>query len=211
MLLPATGPSGTVVATRGAAVDTALHAVDTLPPLLVPGVGCADHAPGVRSAFVSYFPDVKLMGCWPHVCWHYSHGKLLKKDHRLFDTIKAQLPELHECHTVGMFDVLVDCIGKLWTCTPRDKQLDTLWNQILVEPNNQWHLGVTQVPGATPSQQPQESWHNGGVMQRIKSELKASTAYVLERSLASVMTLDGACASTAARARDTLVMQRTLH
>ena len=67
----------------------------------------------------------------------------------------------------------------------------TIWSEKLCWPCDNWFIGFTNVPGATPSQQAQESWHNWGVMQRLSGELHASTTYLLEVSLAKVMTLDG--------------------
>ena len=43
----------------------------------------------------------------------------------------------------------------------------------------------------------QESWHNWGVMQRVKGQLNASTEHVLNETLARVITLDGICAPDA--------------
>jgi len=85
----------------------------------------------------------------------------------------------------------VDVLRGVWGNT--DEAINVLWNSIMVAPNNQWHLGVTQVPGATPSQQTQESWHHSGIMLRVADSLNASTETVLEKSLNNVMTLDGVC------------------
>lgn len=190
---PATLPAPATTAMNGLAVAevqlSPQDAIDRLPPLLRPGAGCADHAPGIRSAFESRFPGIPLTGCWPHVAWHFSHGKLLDKKHKRFETIQLQLAELHTCHTVGMWDVLVAVVGQEWG--RRDTKLNALWDSVLVAPRNNWHLGVTQVPGSTPSQQAQESWHNAGVMQRVKRELNASTEHVLNQTLPRLIALDG--------------------
>ena len=73
----------------------------------------------------------------------------------------------------------------------RKTLLANAWDSVLVAPRNNWHLGVTQVPGSTPSQQAQESWHNAGVMQRVKRELNASTEHVLNQTLPRLIALDG--------------------
>ena len=43
----------------------------------------------------------------------------------------------------------------------------------------------------------QESWHNWGVMQRVKGQLNASTEHVLNETLSRVITLDGISAPDA--------------
>ena len=225
-----------------------------LPRLLRPGAGASDHAAGIRSGFLNWYPGLRLMGCYPHVSWHFTHSKLaVKRAHPSFGFIKEVLVELHTCHTVcnvlqskyacvylpfpsmftsvfltylprvylsntsiftsclptcrsrytaslpvhtslaqtGMWDVLVDVLRGVWG--NKDEAINGLWNSIMVAPNNQWHLGVTQVPGATPSQQTQESWHHSGIMLRVADSLNASTETVLEKSLNNVMALDGVC------------------
>lgn len=132
-----------------------------------------------------------MMGCWPHIAWRFRQGRLaVTRDHPRYVEIKELLPDLQTCHTVGMWDVLVQLVGRIWG--DRDAALNQLWTSIMVTPYNQWHLGVTDVPGATPSNQPQESWHNVGVMMRIKNALNASTAHVLEKTLPKIINLDGA-------------------
>jgi hypothetical protein len=97
-------------------------------------VVCADHSPGIIAASQQFYPKADVVGCYPHVRWHMSHGKLLRKDHPKFDEISCLLPVLHTCQTVGMWDVLVFCIGKIWG--DKDQQLNKLWASLFVAPHN---------------------------------------------------------------------------
>ena len=126
----------------------------TIHPLTYLGTCCSDHGKGIIAAFGKHYPDVPWLGCWPHVAWHFSHGRLLPKTHPMFDEIQRALQELHTSHTTGMWDVLVDCLGKQWG--DQDPALRSLWNSVLVQPHNRWHLGISRTPGAVPSQQCQE-------------------------------------------------------
>lgn len=154
-------PAAEMPVTSPAALET--HALEThqalveqgLPPLLQPGVVCADHSPGIIAASQQFYPKADVVGCYPHVRWHMSHGKLLRKDHPKFDEISCLLPVLHTCQTVGMWDVLVFCIGKIWG--DKDQQLNKLWASLFVAPHNRWFIGATDCPAAEPSQQPQAS------------------------------------------------------
>jgi len=72
-----------------------------LPRLLQPGAGASDHAAGIRSGFLNWYPGLRLMGCYPHVFWHFTHSRLaVKRAHPSFGFIKEVLVELHTCHTV---------------------------------------------------------------------------------------------------------------
>ena len=130
------------------------HMPPTIHPLTYLGTCCSDHGKGIIAAFGKHYPDVPWLGCWPHVAWHFSHGRLLPKTHPMFDEIQRALQELHTSHTTGMWDVLVDCLGKQWG--DQDPALRSLWNSVLVQPHNRWHLGISRTPGAVPSQQCQE-------------------------------------------------------
>ena len=57
---------------------------------------------GMISASKYFYQRSQLVGCFAHVNWHFSHGKLLNKDHAKFLEIQLMLPELNTCHTVGM-------------------------------------------------------------------------------------------------------------
>ena len=160
--------------------------------VLKPGAGCADAADGVRLGFNSVFHGVPLGGCWPHIAWGFAYAKAgyLKKDHKLYQEAQDDFHELHTCQTEGMWDLLVQVIGLVWG--DKDRALNTLWHEKLVAPHNNWYIGyLASVPAATPSQQPQESWHNSGVMQLLQGSLRAGTAMCLEESLPKIMRNDG--------------------
>ena len=156
---------------------------------IVPGLGCADHGKGIMAGFKVEFPTVPIAGCWPHIAWGLTHGNVLRVTHPRWEEVKAEMAALHLAQTRGMWAVMVEALGKVWGS--RDRELNTIWSEKLCWPCDNWFIGFTNVPGATPSQQAQESWHNWGVMQRLSGELHASTTYLLEVSLAKVMTLDG--------------------
>ena len=159
---------------------------------LQPAAGCADSAAGVRSGFNSIFTGVLLGGCWPHIAWGFAYGKkgFLPKTHKRFKEAQDDFHELHTCQTEGMWNVLVQMIGMIWG--DKDPALNTLWHEKLVDPHNNWYIGyLASVPGATPSQQPQESWHNTGVMQVLRGGLRAGTVTCLEKSIPRIMKNDG--------------------
>ena len=115
---------------------------------------------------------------------------MLPKSHRKYESAKADFHELHTCQTEGMWNVLVDAMKYEWG--DKDKDLNSLWVSRLVQPYNNWYLGfISDCPCSTPANQPQEGWHNNGVMQVLKNELRAATATVLEESLPKVMRVDG--------------------
>ena len=163
---------------------------------LQPGAGCADHSNGICKGWNHVFPDVPLSGCWPHIAWGMSYAKkgYPPKGHKLFQQVQDYLHELHTSQTVGMWDVLVQALGAEWG--DKDRVLNTLWSERLVSPCNNWYLGFCSVPAWTPSNQPQESWHNAGVMLRLAGQLRGSTEHVLQTALPKVMMLDGACSRT---------------
>ena len=159
--------------------------------VLLPGVGCADHGKGICKGFKHVYPEVPLMGCWPHIAWGFSYGKkgFLNKKHKLYQEAQNDFQELHTCSSEGMWDVCLQAVGDEWG--DKDAECNTLWSERLSPPCNNWYIGYTQTPACTPSNQPQESWHNAGVMQPLADELRAATAYVLEVSLPKIMKLDG--------------------
>ena len=118
------------------------------------GTCCSDHGPGIMAGFRTQYPDVPWVGCWEHVAWHYTHGRYLDVAHPMYYEVQDMLAELHTCHTTGMWDVLVHCMGRL--LDDSDARVRRLWNSILVAPCNRWHLGVSRTPAACPSQQVQE-------------------------------------------------------
>ena len=119
-----------------------------------PGATVADHAPGLIAALEHRFPDAKRLGCYPHISWKYGQGKLLSRTHARYQEIYEMLPELHTCHTPGMWDVLVECIKRMWETD--DEELMKLWDSILAPPHNTWYVGACRTVGAMPSQQTQE-------------------------------------------------------
>ena len=154
---------------------------------LVPGAGCADHGHGIRAGFKQVFPRVPLAGCWPHVAWSLSHGKSLPKTHKRFEEICKDFEELHTAHTEKMYVRLVKAIGAEWG--DDDDDLNTLWESMVLE-NANWYLGFCSVPSSTPSQQAQESWHNWGIMMRLRGMLRGSTKTVLTTTLPHVLQMD---------------------
>ena len=159
---------------------------------LIPGTCCADHGKGLMKGFKHVYPEAPLAGCWAHVAWGFSYVKkgFLNKKHKLYQEAQDDFHELHTCQSEGMWDICVEAVG--WEWGDKDPECNTLWSEKLVAPCNNWYLGYTETPGATPSNQPQENWHNVGVMQALGDELRASTEYVLEVSLPKILKLDGA-------------------
>ena len=156
-----------------------------------PKVGIADHGPGILSGFKRMWPDGVLLGCYPHITWHLTHGMLLPKQHPLFEEACTTVPIMHLCETPGMWNVLLDGLAREWG--DDDADINKLWDSIFVEPRDNWYIGYnTDTPLTYPSQQTQENWHNIGVMSALRRELGASTETLLEKSLPKIMSLDAA-------------------
>ena len=156
-----------------------------------PKVGVADHGPGLLSGFKRMWPNGVLLGCYPHITWHLTHGKLLPKQHPLFEEACTTVPIMHLCETPGMWNVLLDGLARKWG--NNDAEINKLWDSIFVEPRDNWYLGYnTDTPLTYPSQQTQENWHNHGVMAALRRELGASTETLLEKNLPKIMSLDAA-------------------
>ena len=156
-----------------------------------PKVGIADHGPGILSGFKRMWPDGVLLGCYPHITWHLTHGMLLPKQHPLFEEACTTVPIMHLCETPGMWNVLLDGLAREWG--DDDADINKLWDSIFVEPRDNWYIGYnTDTPLTYPSQQTQENWHLHGVMGALRRELGASTETLLEKSLPKIMSLDAA-------------------
>ena len=55
-----------------------------------------------------------LLGCYPHVKWHMTHGLLLRVDHPLWEEANAAIDILHMAQTVQMWDRLLLGLAKKW-------------------------------------------------------------------------------------------------
>ena len=71
------------------------------------------------------WPDGVLLGCYPHITWHLTHGMLLPKQHPLFEEACTTVPIMHLCETPGMWNVLLDGLAREW-CKPPQKE-DAAW------------------------------------------------------------------------------------
>ena len=156
-----------------------------------PSVGVADHGPGIAGGWAKMWPGRKLLGCYPHISWHMSHGKLLPKSHPLFDEASEAIRVMHLAETEGMWRVLVQALARKWG--DDDEDINKMWNSIFVAPYDNWYLGYdTSTPLTYPSNQVEENWHNHGVMQALSRELGASTERLLQVSLPKILRLDAA-------------------
>jgi hypothetical protein len=80
---------------------------------LYPGLGCADHCKGTMSAWAKSFPDVRIAGCWPHIAWGLSYGRLIPKTHPRFELVKKEMALLHLAQTDEMFDLMTEALGQV--------------------------------------------------------------------------------------------------
>jgi len=155
-----------------------------------PGAGCADHGQGLMTGFKFVFPSVPMLGCWPHVAWHLSHGLLLPLDHPLYDEVSEQIHEMHTCHSLLMFKAMKSVLKALWGDT--DPLLKKLWRSLFDSDRENWAVCHGQnVPQALPSNQEMESWHAKGIMKVLSNQLNQQLGYVLRESLVRVAALDG--------------------
>ena len=122
--------------------------------LLVPGAGVSDGGKGITAAFKEWFPKMVRLGDYAHNTWKHSQGRFLDKRHRRFEEVTEVLHEMHHCHTVGMYNVMCDCLVYMWR---HDAALGAMYKQLFMAPNNRWHLGCcTTLGGITPCQNEQE-------------------------------------------------------
>ena len=156
-----------------------------------PTVGVADHGPGIAGGWAKMWPGRKMLGCYPHISWHMSHGKLLPKTHPLFDEASEAIADMHLAETTGMWRVLVEGLARKWG--DDDENINKMWNSIFVPPYDNWYLGYdTSTPLTYPANQVEENWHNHGVMGVLSRELGASTERLLQVNLPKIMRLDAA-------------------
>lgn len=156
-----------------------------------PSVGIADHGPGINGGWTKMWPDRKLLGCYPHISWHMSHGKLLPKSHPLFDEASEAIRVMHTAETEGMWRVLLHGLARKWG--DDDAAINKMWNSIYCSPYDNWYLGYdTSTPLTYPSNQVEENWHNHGVMQALSREMNASTEQLVEVNLPTILKLDAA-------------------
>ena len=93
-----------------------------------------------------------LLGCWPHIAWGLTHGKLLPVSHSRHDEVCEQAAQMHLCATTEEWDRMVLGLYNNWG--NHDEALNTLWNQLFAPPYNNWYIGYeTKVPCLLPSQQ----------------------------------------------------------
>lgn len=157
-----------------------------------PTLGCADHGSGIMCGWERGMPGVPLAGCYAHISWKLSHGKLLSKCHPKHETICLDVyPTLRRCGTPKCFDLMAAALGREWG--DEDAALNRLWDSTMCGDYANWFLGYDQkTPLAPPSNQCQESWHQNGVMKVLKKDLHGSTETVLTVTLPNIMGLDGA-------------------
>ena len=156
-----------------------------------PAAGVSDHGKGIMSAFKLAFPKAVMMGCWAHIAWGLSHGKLLPLSHPNFETVSEQIHEIQTCHTKGMWDVMVTALAQIWG--NKDKALNDLWNSIFVYPYNNWGLWIScGCPQILANNNTEECYHNAGVAKGLKNQMNATMKHVLDWSIMRIATLDGA-------------------
>ena len=157
-----------------------------------PTLGCADHGAGIMCGWGRGMPGVPLAGCYAHISWKLTHGKLLSKSHPKHEHICGDVfPNLRRCGTKECFHVMGEALYRVWGNA--DPALNSLWDATIYEGKANWFYGYDQkTPCAPPTNQCQENWHNIGVMQVLEDELLGSTETVLEVTLPKIMGLDGA-------------------
>lgn len=123
--------------------------------------GVADHGKGMLPGWQQYWtltlrvpPSAipSLLGCWPHIAWGLSHGKLLPVSHARHAEVCEQAAQMHLCATTGEWDRMVMGLYRNWG--NGDQLLNELWNMLFVPPVNNWYIGYeTNTPCLLPSQQ----------------------------------------------------------
>ena len=53
-----------------------------------------------------------LLGCYPHIKWHMTHGLLLRTDHPQWEVVNDAIDVMHLAQTVEMWDRLLMALAK---------------------------------------------------------------------------------------------------
>ena len=140
-----------------------------------PSALMSDHSDGCRSGMLSVWPSAPHGQCWPHIRRKLGEGAFCSKKHPHFDTIAEHLEAVHLASSPLMRDFLIKEVGKVWDSWGDRWNLKSFWNEYMVEPWDNWSIGVFDGMLCTPSQQTQESWHRQILQSRIpgNAELRA--------------------------------------
>ena len=69
---------------------------------------------------------------------------------------------------------------QVWDDWGTGYNLEILWNEYLIEPWDNWSIGLFDCPLTTPSQQAQERWHRAILESIIPGMFKGSTEHVMK-------------------------------
>ena len=76
---------------------------------------------GMYSGWVSFAESMRsperpvlrpLLGCYPHIKWHMTHGLLLRVDHPRWEEVNDAIDVMHLAQTVEMWDRMLMALAK---------------------------------------------------------------------------------------------------
>ena len=155
-----------------------------------PGALMSDHSDGCRAGMLAVWPDVPHGQCWPHIRRKLGEGAFCSKKHPHFDEIVKHLTAVHMCQSDGMRDFIIHEIGKVWESWGKKWNMRSFWNEYMVEPWDNWSIGLFDCMLCTPSQQAQESWHKQILQSRIPGMFKGSTEHVMTTAMPMLVEMD---------------------
>lgn len=158
---------------------------------LEPGALMSDHSDGCRTGMLAVWPSVPHGQCWPHIRRKLGEGAFCSKKHPHFDDIPRHLEAVHFSQSARMRDFIILEIGKRWDSWGSNYNLSSFWDEYMVEPWDNWSLGLFDTMLCTPSQQEQESWHKTILTSKIPGMFKGSTEHVMKVALQQLINMDG--------------------
>lgn len=156
---------------------------------LVPGALVSDHSDGARAGLRSEWAAPHAQ-CWPHLIRKFREGAFCSKKHPHYEDVEHHLHAIHNAQSDGMRDLLSIEVGKVWDTWPAKWRLNSLWNEYMVPPWDNWSIGSFDCMLCTPSQQAQESWHKQLLQSRIPGMFKGSTESVFHVALPKLVNMD---------------------
>ena len=156
---------------------------------LLPGAMVSDHCAAFRNAFYNYFPEGVFGQCYPHIKRKYGEGEYTSKKWIHFHEAGEDIKGIHLAGTPEMKELITDVVGASWDSW--GTQMNVFWDSNCVAPWDCWSICDLECMLATPSNQTPEAWHRDLLRKKIPGMFKASTSFVVNKTLPQLALMDG--------------------
>ncbi|KAK1941473.1 hypothetical protein P3T76_007339 [Phytophthora citrophthora] len=154
-------------------------------------LGSLDHSEAIASAFLSIWPEITLITCWPHLVRQLLKKKSLLRKAELFDEmVKPDVYLLKAARTHLQFEKLAIVITDNWTAPGENTFAQWFKDIYLTQRWSRWHINGAATGGVTPSQQGIES-HRYVSKKTCAPSSRASTSGELDGILPRILKSDG--------------------